>query len=60
MDLALNNPERLICHKTKQPTNQPTNQSITLSMEFRICMSYLIQRGKTVLQKKCVGYGTKL
>ena len=26
MDLALNNLQRLICHKT-QPTNQPTNQS---------------------------------
>ena len=25
MDLALNNFQRLICHKT-QPTNQPTNQ----------------------------------
>ena len=25
MDLALNNLQRLICHKTK-PTNQPTNQ----------------------------------
>ena len=24
MDLALNNLQRLICHKTNQPTNQPT------------------------------------
>ena len=28
MDLALNNLQRLICHKTQTPTNQPTNQSI--------------------------------
>ena len=27
MDLALNNLQRLICHKTK-PTNQPTNLSM--------------------------------
>ena len=25
MDLALNNQQRLICHKSNQPTNQPTN-----------------------------------
>ena len=25
MDLALNNQQGLICHKTHQPTNQPTN-----------------------------------
>ena len=25
MDLALNNLQRLICHKSNQPTNQPTN-----------------------------------
>ena len=24
MDLALNNLQMLICHKTNQPTNQPT------------------------------------
>ena len=24
MDLALNNLQRLICHKPKKPTNQPT------------------------------------
>ena len=29
MDLALNNLQRLICHKI-QPTNQPTNLSIYL------------------------------
>ena len=31
MDLALNNLQRLICHKTQQtnqPTNQPTNQRL--------------------------------
>ena len=28
MDLALNNLQRLICHKI-QPTNQPTNQPRT-------------------------------
>ena len=27
MDLALNNLQRLICHKS-QPTNQPTNQPL--------------------------------
>ena len=26
MDLAWNNLQRLICHKTNQPTSQPTNQ----------------------------------
>ena len=29
MNLALNNQQRLICHKT-QPTNQPTNQPFNL------------------------------
>ena len=24
MDLALKNPQRLICHKPKQPNNQPS------------------------------------
>ena len=27
MDLALNNQQRLICHKTNQPTNQPTDNT---------------------------------
>ena len=26
MDLAINNLQRVICHKTQQPTIQPTNQ----------------------------------
>ena len=29
MDLALNNLERMICHKPKQPTNQP-KQKVTI------------------------------
>ena len=32
MNLALNNLQRLICHKT-QPTNQPTNQHVFLMFE---------------------------
>ena len=32
MDLALDNLQRLICHKI-QPTNQPTNQSISLCLQ---------------------------
>ena len=34
MDLALNNPQRLICHKnpTNQPTNQPTWEAKILKM----------------------------
>ena len=35
MDLALNNLQWLICHKTQpnQPTNQPTNQPFFLNLE---------------------------
>ena len=31
MDLALNNQQKLICHKT-QPTNQPTNRPAIYSV----------------------------
>ena len=30
MNLALNNLQRLTCHKTLQPTNQPTNELVIL------------------------------
>ena len=32
MDLTVNNPQSLICHKI-QPTNQPTNQSKRISLK---------------------------
>ena len=35
MDLALNNLQRLLCHKT-QPTNQPTNQHLTPIVYFQV------------------------
>ena len=34
MDLALNNPQRLICH-SKQTTNQPTKKSATTYSTYR-------------------------
>ena len=34
-NLALNNPQRLICHKTQTTNNQPTNH--TLSRKYAIC-----------------------
>ena len=35
MDLALNNLQRLICHKTNQPTNQPlVNSSDKINVEI--------------------------
>ena len=37
MDLALNNLQRLICHKTQQ-TNQPTNQ-LAGAVEYTDCIS---------------------
>ena len=38
MDLALNNLQRLICHKT-QPTNQPTNQPNQI-LDEAVCISH--------------------
>ncbi len=37
MDLALNNLEGLICHKT-QPTNQPRHAELTKWNELEICI----------------------
>ena len=46
MDLALNNLQRLICHKI-QPTNQPTNKgcyAIKPRNQYRI--TFLSQKGQ--------------
>ena len=38
MDLALNNLQRLICHKT-QPTNQPTNHQVLFDViQINLCL----------------------
>ena len=42
MDLALNNLQRLICHKPNKSTNQPTNQRksfVNLFLHEYVCLS---------------------
>ena len=41
MDLALNNLQMLICHKT-QPTNQQTNIPVTISQLFLNVYSFYV------------------
>ena len=41
MDLALNNLQRLICHKTQQ-TNQPTRGVMVKAMDCRIVVSEFV------------------
>ena len=43
MNLALNNLQRLVCHKT-QPTNQPTNQLKFETKPKFLCLPYTKQR----------------
>ena len=55
MDLALNNLQRLICHKN-QSTNPPTNQSFCrLSLGLVICLYLQIPENSVfiILQNGC-------
>ena len=49
MDLALNNLQRLICHKT-----QSINQS-TISIHFIYIYIYIYIKGYWIIYKKCKG-----
>ena len=50
MDFALNNLQRLICHKKpNQPTNQPTNQ-VSNQKEFWKLFAYTVRIQTTILK----------
>ena len=68
MDLALNNVQRLICHKnpTNQPTNQPTKECFHRSLLFKQwksvhhkliyhLMSLIWRNWKWIFDMKCCG-----
>ena len=61
MDLALNNLQRLICHKTNQPTNHLSPHSLFLAqsagvVEYTNCFS---AEGKPPVNNECPDYNIK-
>ena len=59
MDLALNNLQKLICHKTNKPTNQPTIKMTEYGIKLREKGWYVVKQNQTTFSQQNSGIFSK-